>query len=235
MRQYRNCLAHLSLPMQIRQALSARTQSCRSTTSNDCTGTNLHAFTLLFRLGISTMCPLTLYHLPTDKWRQLLAGAMLIISLLGSLQNLLFLALLWKKLVPATQTHRIYGLLATFDFLTSFVVAPIHLVQALIPELLQNCYLDTVRVQLSAILSSLSSYTICLVSYDRYLLVKYPMNSEILPNHFYSAVLGLTAISAFVPLIRFVQHPIALKIYSSFVLLNGTIICVTLVTASSES
>ena len=153
---------------------------------------------------------------------------MITISAFGTLQNAMFLALLITKHVKRTQTHKIYGFLASIDLISSLTVGPIHTLQALVPHLLTDCVLDATRVQIAAATGSMSSYCVCLLAYDRYRMIAKPYNSKIEAKKLYAifTLLGIIAIT--VPAIRLIPHILALKIYNSLVLLNGTTIIIML-------
>ena len=91
---------------------------------------------------------------------------MTIFAILGILQNSLYLIIFIKSLIPPTQTNRIFALLAFSDLLTSMLVAPLHAVQAFNDTFARHCFIDAVRVHISALLISASTYFVCLLSYD---------------------------------------------------------------------
>ena len=151
---------------------------------------------------------------------------MLTISFFGILQNVIFLVLFSKGFIERNQTHKIYALLAAIDLVSSITIGPIHAMQSLIPKLATNCVLDATRVQISAATSSMSSYCVCLIAYDRYRMIAKPYNSKIDTRKLYAIFVVIAIIAITVPAIRLIPHSVALKIYSSIVLLNGTAIIV---------
>ena len=151
---------------------------------------------------------------------------MLRISFFGILQNAIFLILFHKRIIDRTQTLKIYAMLATIDLLSSITSGPIHATQFLAPQLATNCALDATRVQISAATNSMSSYCVCLIAYDRYRMIAKPHNSRMNTRKLYGIFIVIAIIAITVPAIRLIPHAVALKIYSSIVLLNGTTIIV---------
>ena len=151
---------------------------------------------------------------------------MLTISFFGILQNAIFLVLYHKRIIDRSQTLKIYAMLATIDLLSSITSAPIHATQSLAPQLATNCALDATRVQISAATNSMSSYCVCLIAYDRYRMIAKPHRSRMHTRKLYGIFIVIAIIAVTVPAIRLIPHTVALKIYSSIVLLNGTTIIV---------
>ena len=87
----------------------------------------------------------------------MLAGMMIMIAVLGVIQNTCFLVLYLKKYLPNSQTNKIYYVLATTDLLTSILIPGFHITPALSDAIAMSCYVDVARVQISAVSSTLAT------------------------------------------------------------------------------
>ena len=152
---------------------------------------------------------------------------MSLIALLGTVENITFLFFYAKGAFMPSQTNKIYMLLASSDLVTAVVVPTLHALPIIFPHLAANCYFDMIRVQASAATVSLSAYLLCLLSYDRFLLVRRPTNPNIPKVHFALVLLAFLLTSIILPTFRFLPGNIGLIVHGVMVVVNSLFVFAT--------
>ena len=159
----------------------------------------------------------------------MLAGMMIVIAALGTIQNCTFLFLIVSQRITANLTHKIFALLSLCDLFTSLFVAPLHVVQALLPSQTTNCTTDMLRTQLSAIFISLSCYLVSLLSLERFFAVRFPMDPHVSPVKLSLSIIAIVIWAVLIPALRLIPGTLGFQIYSAAVVVNGVAIIITLV------
>ena len=159
----------------------------------------------------------------------MLAGMMIVIAALGTIQNCTFLFLVISQRITASLTHKVLALLSLCDLFTSLFVAPLHIVQALMPSQTTNCTTDMLRTQLSAIFISLSCYLVSLLSLERFFAVRFPMDPHVSPVKLSISIIAIVVWAVLIPALRLIPGTLGFQIYSAAVVVNGVAIIITLV------
>ena len=151
------------------------------------------------------------------------------VCLIGTLENVILLAVLCKYSVLRSRTNTILASLVTSDFLTATVLAPLHAVQLLSDDMLHQFSLDQLRRYLSILLIGASTFTLGFISYDRCLHLLKLHNYNLRRSTLYSVLCVCWLLPVFLPLLRLVDDKE--KLYSSVVVLLGLIVLVEIVVA----
>ena len=167
----------------------------------------------------------------SHQWLFALAVLMLIILLLAGTQNLLYILLYIARTIKRNNTSRIYFTLSIMDFLIATIITPLHILPAFVPSLTENCHYDQARKVLSAMIISSSSYTICLLSFDRYLLVRFPYEHYMHARNFFLVLTIVIFVSISIPLLRTLPGLMALHAYYGMTIINSTLIVIALTLA----
>lgn len=183
---------------------------------------------LMIIFSASVVCGLLMDQL-SETWIFALALISFVVLLLGGSLNAIFLLGYLKGYIAKSQTITIYVALAGVDLLTCVIVSPFYFTPFFSKPITKNCLYDSTRVQLSAGLVSASAYIVTLLSFDRYLLIKYPLHPFLAPTHLSLIFITITALAAGIPFLRLIPGEIATKLYYGIVLLNGFLIILTLI------
>lgn len=153
---------------------------------------------------------------------------MVLIAIFGTMENAIVIMVLYKHKPLHTPTNQILASLALADFLSSLLVAPLHAVQLLDREMLNNCSVDRCRKYLSPILVGASSYIIVFISYDRCLHLRKLQDYRMPKRKLYAMTLLCWSMAIAIPLIRLFDSIEAKKIYSILVIMNAILILLAL-------
>ena len=151
-------------------------------------------------------CDVLWTQLPYPMWRVVFIAASTLFSFFGSIQNVIFLTMVAKGLLPLTQINVIFVCMSATDLLVSLLVAPIHVLQMGIHSAFFPCRLDKARVLLSAMVLSLMSYLVCFLGYHRLRHVKQPHDFNFDTSYFVMFLLFQLFLAFIVPLILSLIH-----------------------------
>ena len=183
-------------------------------------------------------CTSYLSYLSSNNWSSTCGGISIFICLTASIENIVILVTFACSRSLHTETNGLLASLAVSDLLVGVVLAPLHALQLLSPEFLNDCVVDETRRYLSTLLIGASAFTIGGISYDRYLHMSKLMNY----NKYMSkmkATLMISAcwmIPAVIPIFRYIfksQRVYFIALIVAIVLILGTLLaCYVLIVMS---